>query len=111
MRDFITVMADTSEKERQDAVVNIRITRMHFEDAAKIVKGSLDRDALETAERQAWEMLYNHDQRVILENSLASLKRAELRKVTDSSTDILRKETFKTKKDFSEIKKLTSRPG
>jgi transitional endoplasmic reticulum ATPase len=108
MRDFISVMADTTEKERQDAVVNIRVTRAHFEDAAKRVRGSLDQDALEAAERQAWEMLYNQDQRAILENALATLKRAELRKVTDSSADILRKEAFRTKKDFNELKRLTS---
>ncbi|MCX6699823.1 MAG: CDC48 family AAA ATPase [Methanomicrobiales archaeon] len=108
MRDFITVMADTSEKERQDAVVNIRITRKHFDDAAKRVKGSLDRDALEAAERQAWEVLYNYDQRAILENALATLARAGLKAVTDISTDTLRKETFRAKKNFDEIKRLTS---
>ncbi len=108
MRDFITVMADTSEKERQDAVVNIRITRKHFEDAAKIVKGSLDQDAIEAAERQAWEMLYNQDQREILENALATLTRAGLRKVMDNSVLTLREETFRTKKDFTEIIRLTS---
>jgi len=53
-------------------------------------------------------MLYNHDQRAILENALATLTRAELRKVTDSGIETLRKETFKPKKDFNEIKKLTS---
>src|SRR5665647_2680762 len=34
-------------------------TRAHFEAAVLKVKGSLDRDALENSERQAWEMLYN----------------------------------------------------
>ena len=108
MRDFIRVMADTSDKEREDAVMNICITRQHFDDAVKRVRGSLDRDALEAAERQAWEMLYNQDQRAILENALAILTRAGLRKVTDDSTEILRKEVFRPKKDFNEIKRLTS---
>ena len=49
MREFITVMGDKNEQERQDAVVNIRITRSHFEEAEKRVKGSLDQDALESA--------------------------------------------------------------
>jgi hypothetical protein len=52
-------------------------------------------------------MLYNHDQRAILENALATMTRAELRKVKDSSTDSLRKEAFRSKKDFNEIKRLT----
>ena len=108
MRDFITVMADTSDEERQDAVVNIRITRKHFDDAAERVKGSLDRDALEAAERQAWEMLYNYDQRAILENALATLARAGLKAVSDIGVDALRKETFRPKKNFNEIKRLTS---
>ena len=60
------------------------------------------------SERQAWEMLYNQDQRAILENALAILTRADLRKVTDESTEILRKEVFRPKKDFNEIKRLTS---
>ena len=87
MREFITVMGDKNEQERQDAVVNIRITRTHFEDAEKRVKGSLDQDALEAAERQSWEMLYNHDQKEILENAVGILKRAELRKAKDIGTD------------------------
>ena len=30
------------------------------------VKGSLDEDAIEKSERQSWEMLYNQEQREIL---------------------------------------------
>ena len=108
MREFITVMGDKNEQERQDAVVNIRITRTHFEDAEKRVKGSLDQDALEAAERQSWEMLYNHDQKEILENAVGILKRAELRKAKDIGTDELRKQVFQRKKDYNEVKRLTS---
>jgi transitional endoplasmic reticulum ATPase len=108
MREFITVMGDKNEQERQDAVVNIRITKSHFEEAEKRVKGSLDQDALEAAERQSWDMLYNHDQKEVLENAVAILKRAELRKAKDIGTDALRKQVFQRKKDYNEVKRLTS---
>ncbi|HOT03552.1 MAG TPA: CDC48 family AAA ATPase [Methanolinea sp.] len=107
MREFITVMAGKSEQEMNDAVVNVRITRAHFDEAAKKVKGSMDRESLETAERQAWEILYNQEQRTILENAVAALKQAELRKDREFDTRALREETFRRKKDWNEIKRLT----
>ncbi|MDD1711802.1 MAG: AAA family ATPase, partial [Methanoregulaceae archaeon] len=107
MREFITVMAGKPDQEMADAVVNVRITRKHFEDALKKVKGSLDQDALEAAERQAWEMLFNHEQREILENAVAALKMAELRKEPKDDTADLRARAFARTKDFNEIKRLT----
>lgn len=56
MREFIQVMGDKPEQEITDAAVNVRITRKHFDEAKKKVKGSLDQDTLEASERQAWEM-------------------------------------------------------
>jgi transitional endoplasmic reticulum ATPase len=100
-------MAGKPDQELADAVVNVRITRKHFEDALKKVKGSLDQDALEAAERQAWEMLYNHEQREILENAVAALKKAELRKEPKDGTADLRSCAFARTKDFNEIKRLT----
>jgi transitional endoplasmic reticulum ATPase len=107
MREFITVMAGKPDQEMADAVVNVRITRKHFEDALKKVKGSLDQDALEAAERQAWEMLFNHEQREILENAVAALKMAELRREPKEDTADLRARAFARTKDFNEIKRLT----
>lgn len=107
MREFISVMAAKSEQEMTDAVVNVRITRKHFEDARKKVKGSLDQDALEAAERQAWEMLFTHDQRAILENAIAEMKRAELRKEPPETAGPLRAQVFARTKNFNEIKRLT----
>ena len=52
-------------------------------------------------------MLCNHDQKEILENAVAILKRAELRKAKDIGTDALRKQVFQRKKDFNEVKRLT----
>jgi transitional endoplasmic reticulum ATPase len=108
MREFISVMAGKGEQEMEDAISNVRLTRMHFEEAQKKVRGSLDRDTLEASERQSWEMLYNSDQREILENAVAALKQAELRR--DSTADIagLRDITFARTKDFNEIKRRTS---
>jgi transitional endoplasmic reticulum ATPase len=109
MREFLRFMAEKSEDERSNAIGNIRITKAHFDEALKKVKGSLDRDALETAERQSWEMLFNQDQREILENGAAAVKRAELRKLEEEKRKMLEAEVFASqRKDFNTIKRLTS---
>ncbi len=107
MREFITAMAGKPDQEMADAVINVRLTRNHFEEAGKKVKGSLDRDTLEASERQSWEMLYNQDQRTILENGVSALKRAELKGESDAVTTKLREAVFRRTKDWNEIKRLT----
>ena len=107
MREFIVAMAGKSENEIADAVINVRLTRKHFDEARKKVKASLDRDALEAAERQAWEMLYPQDQREILEEALGAIKRAELRREEKPDTQPLETLVFSRTKDWNEIKRLT----
>ncbi|MDD4138323.1 MAG: CDC48 family AAA ATPase, partial [Methanoregula sp.] len=65
MRDFIIQMGGRNELERRDAIKNVMMTKAHFDAALLKVKGSLDADAIERSERQAWEMLYNQEQRAI----------------------------------------------
>ena len=109
MRDFIILMGTRNEQERKDAIKNVMLTKAHFAAAVSHVKGSLDRDALEKSERQAWEMLYNQDQRAILEKATAAISRALLVQKKPDSAIIsdLRKATYQRKKDFAEITKLT----
>ncbi len=109
MRDFIIQMGTRNEQERKDAIKNVMLTRAHFEAAVLKVRGSLDRDALENSERQAWEMLYNQDQRTILDKALSSLNRAGMssKKIDDKIIAGLRTATYQRKKDFGEITKLT----
>jgi transitional endoplasmic reticulum ATPase len=109
MREFIILMETRSEQERRDAIKNVMITRAHFDAALLNVKGSLDREALEQSERQAWEMLYNEEQRTILKNASAAISRAERKQqgTADPAPDALRKATYQGKKDFAAIKKLT----
>jgi len=109
MRDFIIVMGTRNEQERKDAIKNVMLTSTHFDDAILKVKGSLDRDALEKSERQSWEMLYNQDQRTVLDKSLAAMNRAGLarKKIDEKVISDLRKATYQRKKDFGEIAKLT----
>jgi transitional endoplasmic reticulum ATPase len=85
------------------------ITRAHFDAALAKVRGSLDRDAREKSEHQAWEMLYNQDQRTILEKALAAINRAAMmqKKIDEILVNDLRKATFQRKKDFAELTKLT----
>jgi transitional endoplasmic reticulum ATPase len=109
IREFILTMADKSEQERIDATKNVMITKKHFEAAMSKVKGSLDRDAIEKSERQAWEMLYNQEQRTLLEHAASTLKRAGLMagNVDSAAIDELHRQTFLRRKDFAAIKKQT----
>jgi hypothetical protein len=73
------------------------------------VRGSLDRDALQKSEIQAWEMLYNQDQRTILTRALAAINRAAAspKKIDETLVNDLRKAVFQRKKDFAELTKRT----
>ena len=109
MREFITMMAGKSPEEMGDAVINIRLTGKHFEEARKKVKGSLDDEALEAAERQAWEMLYSGDQREVLENALTAIKRVKFMGEGAPDTTELHETVFARAKDWNKIKRLTHR--
>jgi transitional endoplasmic reticulum ATPase len=109
MRDFIIQMAGRTEQERKDAIKNVMLTKAHFDAALLKVKGSLDRDAIEQSERQAWQMLYNTEQREILEKASAAVSRAGLmhKDADEPALAELRRATYQRKKDFALIKKLT----
>ena len=109
MRDFISLMGTRNEQERKDAIKNVMLTNAHFDAAVSKVKGSLDRDAIEKSERQAWEMLYNQDQRTILDKASSAINRAGLmqKKIDEPLLSDLRKVTYQRKKDFADITKLT----
>ena len=109
MREFITTMAGKSPEEMSDAAGNIRLTRKHFLEAEKKVKASLDTEALEAAERQAWEMLYSGEQKEILDAAMGAVHLAELRKEHERDTRDLRAQVFARTKDWIEIKRLTHR--
>jgi transitional endoplasmic reticulum ATPase len=109
MREFITMMAGKSPEEMGDAVINIRLTGKHFDEARKKVKGSLDDEALEAAERQAWEMLYSGDQREVLENALTAIKRVKFLGEGAPDTTVLHETVFARAKDWNKIKRLTHR--
>ncbi|MGA2916992.1 CDC48 family AAA ATPase [Methanoregula sp.] len=109
MRDFIVQMGDRSEQERKDAIKNVMLTKAHFDAALLKVRGSLDEAGIEKSERQAWEMLYNQDQRTILDKALTVITRAGLihKKAEEKAVADLRRMTFARKKDFAGITSLT----
>jgi transitional endoplasmic reticulum ATPase len=92
-----------------DAIKNVMLTRAHFDAAILKVKGSLDEGALEKSERQAWEMLYNTEQREILAKAAGLLTQARLahKKADDKALSDLRTLTFARQKDFAAIQKMT----
>jgi transitional endoplasmic reticulum ATPase len=108
VRDFISVMGAKSEQERADAIKNVIITKAHFDEAMTEVKGSLDDEALEAAERQAWGMLYNADQRAVLDHALSVIRQAHMtaKEGHAAAIDELKKAVYDQKKDFDTIKKL-----
>lgn len=109
MRDFIVQMGGSSELERKDAIKNVMLTKAHFDAAVLKVKGSLDEDAIEKSELQAWEMLYNKEQREILIRASMLVKSAGMgiRKTDEKAVQELRRLTFARKKDFAAISKMT----
>jgi transitional endoplasmic reticulum ATPase len=109
MRDFIVTMGSRSEQERKDAIKNVMLTKAHFGAALLKIKGSLDQGAIEKSERQSWEMLYNQDQRTLLERAAMAITRAGMahRKADEKAIADLRRITFARKKDFAAIKAQT----
>ncbi|HZD43372.1 MAG TPA: CDC48 family AAA ATPase, partial [Methanomicrobiales archaeon] len=114
MREFLSTMGERSEAERMKAIENVRITRRHFTEAMGKVKGSMDKETLEDAERQAWEMIYNAEQRNALETAVSTIKRAEMAvKAPGLQEDItrtmesLRRLVYQRRKDWVQIRRLT----
>jgi len=109
VRDFLEIMGTKTEQERTDAVKNVMITKAHFDSAMGKVKGSLDREAIEKSERQAWGMLYNSEQRSVLDRATTAIRSAEMLAKEGSATaiDELKKAIYASKKDMTAIKKLT----
>jgi transitional endoplasmic reticulum ATPase len=109
MRDFIVQMGDRSEQERTDAIKNVMLTKAHFEAALRNVRGSLDEEAIGKSERQSWEMLYNGEQREILNKAAMLVSSAGMgrKKADEKAIADLRRLTFARKKDFAAISKMT----
>jgi transitional endoplasmic reticulum ATPase len=109
MRDFIVQMGGRGEQERKDAIKNVMLTKAHFDEALLKVRGSLDEAGMEKSERQAWEMLYNQDQRTLLDKASMLIVRAGItpRKSEEKAVAELRRMTFARKKDFTGIRNLT----
>jgi transitional endoplasmic reticulum ATPase len=108
MRDFILQMEGKPEQERRDAIQNIMLTKTHFEESLRKVKGSLDAEAIEISERQSWEMLYNQEQRELLGKAAILVSSAGMgrRKPDEKAVRELRTLTFARKKDFTAISKM-----
>jgi len=109
MRDFIVQMGERTEQERKDAIKNVMLTRAHFDAALLKVKGSLDKDALEKSERQAWEMLYNQEQREVLDKAAILIRQAGMahKKADEKVAADLRTAVYARKKDFEAIRKFS----
>ncbi len=107
MRDFIVQMGARPEQERIDAIKNVMLTKAHFEASLRKVKGSLDEEAIGKSEKQAWEMLYNGEEREVLNRAAMLIRSAAMggRKAEDKQLQELKKLTFARKKDFAAITK------
>lgn len=113
MREFITMTVGKSEDDRRKAIGNVMITRKHFDDAFSRVRGTLDLDRLEEAERHSWMILYNQEQRSTLEEAVSTINRARIRETEKIEQDVkdlmqaLMDAVYQRKKDFGEIRSLT----
>jgi len=113
MREFIAKTAKESEEKRRQLVGNVMVTKKHFEDALSRVRGSLDIDRLEEAERHSWQILYNQEQRSALEDAISVVNRARMRETGKTEQEVkdlmqaLKDAVYQRKKDFGEIRRLT----
>ncbi|NLA31774.1 MAG: CDC48 family AAA ATPase, partial [Methanomicrobiales archaeon] len=113
MREFIALTAEKSEEERRQAVGNVMIEKKHFEDALSRVRGSLDLDRLEEAERHSWQILYNREQQSTLEEAISVINRTKIRETGETEQEVrdlmqaLKDAVYQRKKDFGEIRRLT----
>jgi transitional endoplasmic reticulum ATPase len=109
MRNFIIQMDGRNEQERKDAINNVMLTKAHFNAALLKAKGSLDQDAIDQSERHAWEMLYNQEQRTLLDRASLLISRAGMahKKIDDKLAGKLRSAVYARNKDFAEITTLT----
>lgn len=110
MREIIR-MGGRSEQERMEAIRKVMLKKAHFEAALLKVKGSLDDEAIEKSERQAWKILFNQEQREILNKAAMQVIRSTsgLSKGDEKMAKDLRAMTYARKKDFAAIGKLTVR--
>jgi transitional endoplasmic reticulum ATPase len=108
MRDFIVRMGGRTEQERTDAIKTVKLKRAHFDAAILKVKGSMDGDAIEKSERQAWVMLYSKEQQEILNKAAMLVTRSATgrKKGDEKMVQELRARTFARKKDFAAISKM-----
>lgn len=108
MREFITLMEDKSSREMEEAVVNVRITKRHFDEAYKRVRGSLNVQDREKYEHQAWAIQYNEDQKETLEKAASALSAAKINGIEKNDTAGLYDEVYqKRDKNFTVIYELT----
>ncbi len=104
MREFIILMTGRTNRELEEAVSNVRITRRHFDEAFGRVRGSLDDSTREQYIRQSWQILYNQDQRSILDKAAQIIGSAKALEIPEDEVQSLKDEVYNTgTKDFSSI--------
>lgn len=104
MREFITLMEGRSTQELEEAAVNVRITRKHFEDAFGRVRPSLDDNTIQRYAHEAWQILYSSGQREILEKAAITVQIAKEKSIQDKKVGKLRSTLFEAeKKNFTYI--------
>nr|WP_319540566.1 CDC48 family AAA ATPase [uncultured Methanospirillum sp.] len=108
MREFIALMAGRTDRELEEAVANVRITSRHFEEAFGRVKGSLDDTTRERYTRESWQILYNQDQKKILEKAAFIIASSENRGIPEGEIRDLKAKVYGGAiKDFTSIEKQT----
>jgi hypothetical protein len=80
------------------------ITGKHFDDAFDRVRGSLDVTSLRRYTHESWQILFNQDQRQILEKAAAIILTAKDRNIPEPEITDLRYELYGDhKKNFARI--------
>ncbi|MEA2034576.1 MAG: CDC48 family AAA ATPase [Euryarchaeota archaeon] len=112
MREFIKAMGEKTRQEREESILNVRVTARHFKKALSRVKGTLDRDSIEDYEERSWPVIFNHEECSLLKEASSTIKQADFGEKNDekrAAQEALRTKTFAGVKDITEIKKLTKK--
>lgn len=108
MREYISLMTGRSDREMEDAAANVRITNRHFEEACTRIRRSLDDEAIRRYAHESWKILYNQDQRRILEKAARFILSAGEVSIPEEDIQVLREQLYgESTKNFSQIQERT----
>ncbi|HJJ36853.1 MAG TPA: AAA family ATPase, partial [Methanocorpusculum sp.] len=107
IREFIAKVGSLDAKEIENALLNVKVYKHHFDEALKRVRPSLDKAGRLAAEESSWQYRYTEDERKVLEKAMMQVRKAEYDS-EDLSEETKELQNLLTahQKDFNRIKEI-----